>query len=129
MLFFVKTQFFFYVILKGGNSIFMGLLTRGRKLLPLVREFQFYSQWLVPPHFPSEDLDKLLQTFPKGASIVNRRLMHGGGFWVCDSVVSDECSSRDKGKIIFINGFAGNFSELAEGWRDSFRWYSKRTIL
>ena len=48
------------------NSILMGLLPRGRKLLPLVSEFQFYSQWLVPPHFPADGLDKLLKTSPKG---------------------------------------------------------------
>ena len=93
------------------NSILMGLLPRGRKLLPLVSEFQFYSQWLVPPHFPAEDLDKLLQSFPKGARIVNRKLMHGGDFRVCDSFLSDECSSQ-KSKCIYINGFAGNFTEL-----------------
>ncbi|CAL1164077.1 unnamed protein product [Cladocopium goreaui] len=93
------------------NSILMGLLPRGRKLLPLVSEFQFYSQWLVPPHFPAEDLDKLLKTFPKGARIVNRKLMHGGDFRVCDSVLKDECSSQ-KSNCICINGFAGDFKAL-----------------
>jgi len=93
------------------NSILMGLLPRGRKLLPLVSEFQFYSRWLVPPHFPAEDLDKLLKTFPKGARIVNRKLMHGGDFRVCDSMLKDECSSQ-KSNCIYINGFAGDFTAL-----------------
>ena len=93
------------------NSILMGLLPRGRKLLPLVSEFQFYSQWLVPPHFSAEALDKLLQSFPKGARIVNRKLMHGGDFRVCDNVLNGECQAQ-KSKCIYINGFSGNFKDL-----------------
>ena len=93
------------------NSILMGLLPRGRKLLPLVSEFQFYRQWLVPPHFPADDLDSLLKTFPKGARIVSRKLMHGGDFRVCDSMLMDECSSQ-RSSSICIDGFAGDFTSL-----------------
>ena len=42
---------------------------------------------------------------------MNRKLMHGGDFRVCDSVLNDECSSQ-KSKCIYVNGFAGNFTEL-----------------
>ena len=93
------------------NSILMGLLPRGRKLLPLVSEFQFYSQWLVPPHFSVANLEKLLHTFPKGARIVNRKLMHGGDFRVCDRMLNDEHSSKES-KCTYINGFVGNLTEL-----------------
>ena len=56
---------------------------------------------------PAEKLDKLLKTFPKEKGTVNRKLMHGGDFRVCDSVLKDECSSQ-KRNCICINGFAGN---------------------
>ncbi|CAL1165705.1 unnamed protein product, partial [Cladocopium goreaui] len=42
---------------------------------------------------------------------VNRKLMHGGDFRVCDSVLKDECSSQ-KRNCICINGFAGDFEAL-----------------
>ena len=57
---------------------------------------------------PAEKLDKLLGDFPqREAWTVNRKLMHGGDFRVCDSVLKDECSSQ-KRNCICINGFAGN---------------------
>ena len=62
---------------------------------------------------PAEKLDKLLKTFPKGARIVNRKLMHGGDFRVCDSMLKDECSSQ-KSNCIYINGFAGDFTGASE---------------
>ena len=42
---------------------------------------------------------------------MNRKLMHGGDFRVCDSVLKDECSSQES-KCIYINGFTGNFTQL-----------------
>ena len=60
---------------------------------------------------PAEKLDKLLKTSPKEKGTVNRKLMHGGDFRVCDSVLKDECSSQ-KRNCICVNGFAGNSKAL-----------------
>ena len=96
------------------NSILMGLLPRGRKLLPLVSEFQFYSLWAVPPHFAAEALEKLLHNFPKGARIVHRKLVHGGGLRVCDSRTSDESGFRNNGNPFTCEWFHWRLVRIAE---------------
>ena len=42
---------------------------------------------------------------------MNRKLMHGGDFRVCDRMLNDEHSSKES-KCTYINGFVGNLTEL-----------------
>ena len=56
----------------------MGFLARGNKLKPLVSEFAKYHTWLFRVDNNETDVADILQSLPKGAKIVHRKLMKLG---------------------------------------------------
>ena len=56
----------------------MGFLARGQKLRPLVSEFSHYSLWLFDAGRNEKEVNQILNTFPKGARIVHRKLVKRG---------------------------------------------------
>lgn len=51
---------------------------------PLVSEFSGYKLWVLPIKNTNADISAILDNYPKGARMVNRKLLHGGAFRVCD---------------------------------------------
>ena len=58
------------------NRIVLGCLPRGNKVKPLVAEYDHYIVALCNPQ-DNKAVDKTLQPLPKGAKIVNRRIVSG----------------------------------------------------
>lgn len=56
----------------------MGFLARGNKLKPLVSEFAEYHTWLFRVDNNETEVTDILQSLPKGAKIVHRKLMKLG---------------------------------------------------
>ena len=62
----------------------MGFLPRGHRLKPLVSEFSHYLTWLFAVGQSENLVQQILNTFPKGARIVHRKLLKWGEVRVSD---------------------------------------------
>ena len=60
----------------AADRLVLGALPRGRKVKPLVAEFGSYKFGVFNPQRPS-DSDRILETLPKGAKVISRRILHG----------------------------------------------------
>ena len=62
----------------------MGFLPRGRKLKPLVSEFSLYKTWAFHTNQNSNEVERVIDKFPKGTRIVHRKLLQWGEVRVSD---------------------------------------------
>ena len=62
----------------------MGFLPRGRKLKPLVSEFSHYKTWIFHTNQTDNQVEKVMDKFPKGTRIVHRKLLQWGEVRVSD---------------------------------------------
>ena len=66
----------------------MGFLPRGQKVKPLVSEFGGYKILVVPPSHNDGHIATAVEQLPKGAKVVQRKLVKWGDMRVCSY---DEC--------------------------------------
>ena len=66
----------------------MGFLPRGQKVKPLVSEFGGYKIFVVPPSHNDGHIVTAVEQLPKGAKVVQRKLVKWGDMRVCNY---DEC--------------------------------------
>ena len=57
-------------------TIVRSMVLGGRKVKPLVAEFGTFKFGVFNPQRPS-DSDRILETLPKGAKVISRRIVHG----------------------------------------------------
>ena len=62
----------------------MGFLPRGKKLKPLVSEFSQYKTWIFQANQSDNQVERVMDKFPKGTRIVHRKLLKWGEVRVGD---------------------------------------------
>ena len=80
----------------------MGFLARGHRLKPLVSEFSHYLTWLFAVGQSENLVQQILNTFPKGARIVHRKLLKWGEVRVSDvdgHSLGNTNQYKDKGSV------------------------------